>query len=210
MEPPWQSVWQSKWDTDFNPSKCQVVRMTTSRRPTNTLYYVHWHVLEALNTWGWYLSWPVLDTDRIFGNANRTFGLLKRNIKAKRERLPIILLYVPSWSMRPPCGIPTLRKNILQIEKTQRQAARWTTGDYKTRSSVTAMMENLGWRKREQRQADAHLPIFYAIVHVLVVIPIPAYISSRKPCCLKIATNWHYVRSISVGTSINIHSFLLP
>ena len=35
----------------FNPSKCQVVWVTTSRIPTNTLYYLHWHVLEALNTW---------------------------------------------------------------------------------------------------------------------------------------------------------------
>ena len=33
------SVWESRWDMEFNSSKCQVVRVTTSRRPI-TLYYL--------------------------------------------------------------------------------------------------------------------------------------------------------------------------
>ena len=35
------SVWESRWDMEFNPSNCQVLRVTTSRRPVNTLYYLH-------------------------------------------------------------------------------------------------------------------------------------------------------------------------
>ena len=35
---------------EFNPSKCQVVRVTTSRRPINTLYYLHGQVLEAVTS----------------------------------------------------------------------------------------------------------------------------------------------------------------
>ena len=27
------SIWESRWDMEFNPSKCQVVRVTSSRRP---------------------------------------------------------------------------------------------------------------------------------------------------------------------------------
>ena len=44
------SVWESRWDMEFKPSKCQVVRVTTSRRPINTLYYLHGQVLEALTS----------------------------------------------------------------------------------------------------------------------------------------------------------------
>ena len=29
------SGWESRWDMEFNPSKCQVVRVTASRRPIN-------------------------------------------------------------------------------------------------------------------------------------------------------------------------------
>ena len=48
------SRWESRWDMKFNPSKCQVVRVTTSRRPINTLYYLHGQILwPVLDTWGW-------------------------------------------------------------------------------------------------------------------------------------------------------------
>ena len=32
-------AWESKWDMEFNPSKCQVIRVTTSRIPFNPLQY---------------------------------------------------------------------------------------------------------------------------------------------------------------------------
>ena len=44
------SGWESRWDMEFNPSKCQVVRVTASRRPINTLYYLHGKVLEAVTS----------------------------------------------------------------------------------------------------------------------------------------------------------------
>ena len=37
---------QLRWE--FNPSKCQVVRVKTSRRPMNTLYYLHGQVQETV------------------------------------------------------------------------------------------------------------------------------------------------------------------
>ena len=87
------SVWESRWDVEFNPSRCQVVRVTTSRRPVNTLYYLHGQVLEAVTSDRYLgvdisagLSWNA-HIDRITGNANRTLGFLKRNIKTKLPRL---------------------------------------------------------------------------------------------------------------------------
>ena len=41
---------ESRWDMEFNPSKCQVVRVTASRRPINTLYYLNGQVLEAVTS----------------------------------------------------------------------------------------------------------------------------------------------------------------
>ena len=33
--------WEQEWDMEFNPSKCQVVQFTRSRRPINTTYSMH-------------------------------------------------------------------------------------------------------------------------------------------------------------------------
>ena len=44
------AIWESRWDMKFNPSKCQVVRVTSSRRPINTLYFLHVQVLEVVTS----------------------------------------------------------------------------------------------------------------------------------------------------------------
>ena len=40
------AVWETRWDMEFNPSKCQVVQVTVSRKPINCTYRLHGH------TWG--------------------------------------------------------------------------------------------------------------------------------------------------------------
>ena len=76
-----------------HPSKCQVVRVTASRRPINTLYYLHGQVLEAVTSARYLgvdissgLSWNSI-IDRIIGNANSTLGFLKRNLKTKLPKV---------------------------------------------------------------------------------------------------------------------------
>ena len=44
------SVWDSMWDMEFNLSKYQVVQVTGSRRPMNTIYMLHGQVLEAVTS----------------------------------------------------------------------------------------------------------------------------------------------------------------
>ena len=77
------SSWESRWDMEFNPSKCQVVRVTTSRRHINTLYYLQGQVLEAVISARYFgvdissgLSWNS-HIDRITGKANNS-GLPKK------------------------------------------------------------------------------------------------------------------------------------
>ena len=38
------------------------------------------------------------------------------------------------------------KEKILQVEKVQRRAVKWTTSNYDYLSSVTAMLQGLGWR----------------------------------------------------------------
>ena len=73
------SLWESQWDMEFNPSKCQVVWVTTARKAINTVYTLHGQILEVVTN-AKYLSWNS-HIDRITGNANRTLGYIRRNIK---------------------------------------------------------------------------------------------------------------------------------
>ena len=43
-----QSVWEKKWDMQFNPSKYQVVQVTGSTSPINSEYILHGQVLETV------------------------------------------------------------------------------------------------------------------------------------------------------------------
>ena len=55
-----------------------------------------------------------------------------------------------------------------QIEMVQRRAARFVTSRYRNTSSVTDMLDYLGWESHETRRSKLRLIVFYKIVHGLV------------------------------------------
>ena len=60
-----------------------------------------------------------------------------------------------------------------QIEKVQRSAARFVTGDFSYRSSVTNMLIQLKWPLLEQRRNFLKLIMFYKILHGIDNLLIP-------------------------------------
>ena len=59
-----------------------------------------------------------------------------------------------------PVWNPYTQTNINKIETVQRRAACWVTLDYSSYSSVTQMINTLGWRSLEQRRAE-YAPIYF-------------------------------------------------
>ena len=44
------STWESRWDMEFNPSKCQVVHVTGTKGPVKkTNYVLHEQILESVS-----------------------------------------------------------------------------------------------------------------------------------------------------------------
>ena len=43
-------AWESKWDMEFNPSKCQVIKVTSARTILDTQYILHGQVLEVVSS----------------------------------------------------------------------------------------------------------------------------------------------------------------
>ena len=83
--------WEKEWDMEFNPSKCQVVHITRSKRPIQSfyMYFMHGQVLEAVNS-ARYLGVDIASDlkftqhiNRITANASKSLGYLKRNVQTK-------------------------------------------------------------------------------------------------------------------------------
>ena len=151
-----RSSWESRWNIEFYPSKCQVVTVTTSRRPVNTLYYLHCQVLEAVTS-ARYLGWTSLvacrGTPVETVSLDRTLGFLKRNIKTKQSKVREVAYNILVHSQLEyafPIWDQYTKGRTHQNENVQRRAALWTINDFDTKSNVTGMFDNLGWRTLEQ------------------------------------------------------------
>ena len=128
------------------------------------------------------LSWNT-HINKITAKANSSLGFVKRNIKVKSPKIrecAYKTLVRPQLEYASTIFDPYTKSNIDKLEKVQRRAARWTTNDYSHYSSVTEMLERLGWRTLQQRRADARLCLLYKIIHELVAISIPHYFEANN------------------------------
>ena len=66
---------------------------------------------------------------------------------------------------------PHFTKDTDKLERVNRRAARFVSNDYRWRSSVTSMLQDLGWQDLASRQRNIRLALFYKIVHHLVAVP---------------------------------------
>ena len=87
------SAWETRWDMEFSPSKCQVVHVTGSRSTVKTVYVLHGQVLESV-TCARYLGVDISsgltwnsNLDRVTANANRPLGFIQCNIQIKTPKV---------------------------------------------------------------------------------------------------------------------------
>ena len=75
---------------------------------------------------------------------------------------------------------PHLKKDINMLESVQRRAARVVHNDYSRDSSVTSMLDSLGWSSLEERRRDARLTLMFKVVHGLVAVPHDSHIEKHR------------------------------
>ena len=206
------SAWETRWDMGFNPSKCQVVHVTGSKKPVKRDYILHGQVLESVTSarYLWVdisgsLSWNP-HVDRITGNANRTLGFVRRNIKTKMSKVRETAYHTlvrPQLEYASAVWDPHTKVRTSQIEQVQRRAARWTVSNYDWQASATQIVQDLGWRTLEQRRANARLCLFYKVVHGLVAVPLPDYIQYSN----RISRYRHSMTFRQVSTSRDYYKY---
>ena len=91
--------------------------------------------------------------------------------------LLIFHLFAPHRNMPHQYGtfVPHLAKDINKLENIQRRSARFVNGDYRTTSSVTQMLQELGWQDLQSRRRDLRL----AYLRVMLVSSLNMLSSSR-------------------------------
>jgi len=177
--------WKKTWLMEFNPDKCEVIRITKKRSPIITTYTIHGKNLSTVETAKYLginissdLSWNK-HIDVITRKANNTLGFLRRNTYScpphvkescyKTLVRPIVENASTVWD-------PFTQNNIDKLEQVQRRAARYVTGDHRRTSSVTSMLQNLQWASLQQRRHNAKVVMMYRIVYNLIQIPSQPYL----------------------------------
>ena len=97
---------------------------------------------------------------------------------------------------------PVTQKNIRELEMVQRRAAHFVTGDYRTTSSVTQMLEALQWTELQQRRKRAKVIMLYRIVNHLVAISPQLYLIPRG---VALTTRGHDTRFLLPYSRIQSH-----
>ena len=118
------------------------------------------------------LSWNV-HVDQATKKANNSLAFLRRNLyscpiytKVQSYQTlgrPILEYASSAWD-------PYTHQNIDKLETVKRHAARFVTGDYRTPSSVSDMISNMGWETLQQRRTQAKLVMVYRITYGLIDI----------------------------------------
>lgn len=173
--------WADAWDMNFNPSKCYVMSSKRHGVKHSKFYRLKGEILQEVND-NPYLG-VILSNDMTFtthinktcSKSSKTLGLLQRNLRhcppklketAYKSMCRSTLEYASQiWD-------PHLKKEVEQIERIQRKAARMVSNDYRQHSSVSKMMNDLKWEPLSDRRQAARLSLLYQILHEEIEIPI--------------------------------------
>ena len=95
---------------------------------------------------------------------------------------------------------PHLSRDINTIEKVQRRAARFVKSDYRRTSSVTAMLDELGWKNLADRRRELRLALLYKVTHGLVAVPADS-LNLTPPTRLTRSNHKHKYQTICTNTN---------
>ena len=205
--------WANKWLMVFNPTKCELIRITNKRNRQLSDYYIQNTLIKA-NSQAKYLG-VTIDEHLIFNDhikniankANTVRAFLQRNLKSCPKSIkescykimvrPIVEYANTVWS-------PYTKQNISLLEAVQRRAARFVFREFLYSSSVTSMLQKLGWPTLEQRRWISKAIMLYKILNNLVAIPADKYTTPNNNC-----TRGHpqRLKTVSCHTNVFLHSF---
>ena len=201
--------WEKDWQMLFNPDKCEHIRITNKRNIIQTSYNIHGHTLKE-TTQAKYLgvtidnklSWNS-HVDQVTKRANQTTAFLRRNLSSCSKDVKAQCyksLVRPQLEYAATTWDPYTKTNSAKVEAVQRRAARFCFNDYRQTSSVSSMMQDLGWEQLQTRRQQNKTVMMYRIVNNLVEIPANQYLIPTG-----VSTRGHQQRFLPYYCSVNAY-----
>ena len=169
--------WETKWQMQFHPEKCTLIRTGTNPRlKRETFYSLHGHNLEAKNSSKYFgvtlsqdLSWKP-HIDATVGKVQRTLGFIRRNITTEVKKTAYATLVSPSLEYASSVWDPHTAVDSQHIEQVQRKAATFAYNNYTDISPgcVTNMLHDIGWELLEDRRRHNRLCMLFEIKNEIV------------------------------------------
>ena len=199
---------------NFNVSKCCSIHFTqTITYKMENTYYLYDTPLLSLDHFK-YLGITLqsnLRYDRhiqdITAKANRTLGLLRRNVRTPLSQLKeraYKAVVRPQLEYASTIWSPWQRYLVDDVEKVQRRSTRYIYNDYRFDSSLSTMIENLHWDSLETRRTKSSLVMFYKMINNLAAIPYEHYV---KPIPNSTTRHSHQHKILPLSSSKNAFKF---
>ena len=144
------------------------------------------------------LKWSDHISD-ITGNANKVLGLVKRNFWNSSRNVKETLyksIVRPKLEYASEIWDPFYQKDNYAVETLQRKADRFCMNNYRCESSVTELIETLGWDSLQLRRKQARLSLMYKLSNNLIDINLENLLSrnhelrNRRSQLLNIRSQW--------------------
>ena len=182
-------AWANTWGMRFNAKKCYILSIN---QKSSHFYQLNNHILQQVPenpylgvTISEDMKWST-HISNITKKANSTLGFLRRNLKHCPEscrKTAYLALVRSTLEYSSIIWDPHLQKDIYKLEKVQRQAARFITGDYtsKDHGCVTRMLDSLKLPSLQDRRKANRLVFFYKVVGGQVpALPSHAYLTPLR------------------------------
>ena len=171
--------WGSTWGMKFNAKKCNIMRVSRSRKPLQHFYSLGNEILQEVSD-AKYLGIQIdnkLDWNKhistVAARGQSKLAFLNRNLKGCPKKLrdtAYISLIRPALEYSCSVWHPHKKSNKDKIEKVQRRAARFVSNNFRRKASVSEMLHDLGWQSLDGRRQDQRLVLFYKIINGLASV----------------------------------------
>jgi len=182
--------WEATWKMEFHPQKCQLLRITNKRKPILSAYNIHGITLEETDAAKYLgvtidskLKWKQQYAS-VIKKANGMLAFLRRNThdcprKIKENCYSTLIRPVLEYGSA--VWDPHHQIDKENLEKVQKRAGRFATGNFTRESGNTKVnMNSLGWKPLEERRAVSKLCLFYKARTGLIDIPFNFTTSNRS------------------------------
>ena len=173
--------WCTTWQMQLNIDKCAILRCTRSPFPVLFDYMVDGRIITSTDKHP-YLGITLHKTmqwshhiDVICKKASKVLNFIRRNLSKcsiEVKSTAYFTLVRPIMEYAASVWDPHQQYLIDNIEKIQRQAARWVLSDYRQQSSVTNMLNQLHWPTLQLRCYISRLSRFIRLFTIITLLSI--------------------------------------